>query len=170
MQTLGLYLGRLKKRAGLFSTAINRFLQSHGLFASLMAQWIDDASKFQYDLMYDGPLAETTKLVEDIRNISSFLSTHVTEMTYELESFVSALEVVRVTVQKERVKKEQSLAKRITTIFATLSPSISGTDRHHPDPKIRRSSLANTALGQAASEFCRVDSGVFLEHIILSLQ
>ena len=104
-----------------------------------MARQIGDASKSQYELKY--PLAETTKLAEDIRNTSSSLSTNVERMTYDLESFVSALEKVQVTMQKE-----QSLAKRIATIFATLSPFISSTDHHHPD------------------------SGAFLEHIVLPLQ
>ena len=158
-------LAPLKEWAGLCSDATNEILQYHVLFASLMAQQIDEASKSQYDLNYDGPLADTTKLAKDIRNASNSFTTFVERMTNELESFVSALEKVQVTAQKE-----QSLARRIATIFATLSPSILGTVRYHPDPKIRGSKLANTALGQAASEFCRVDSGAFLEHIMLPLQ
>ena len=133
---LRLYLGRLKKRAGLCSDATNEILQYHVRFASLMAQRFDHASKSQHDLKDDD--FESIRLAKDIRNASSSLSIDIERMTYELNSFVSIL--------KNTVQKEQSLAKRIATIFATLSPPISGTDRHHPD------------------------SGAFLNQIILSLQ
>ena len=130
-----------------------------------MAQRFDDASTSRYELSDDN--IETMRLARDIRNASSLLLTNVGRMQYELQTFVSILrkEKVRVTVQKEG-----SLAKRVATIFATLSPSVSGTIHHHPDPKIRESRLAETSLGKAASEFCKVDSGAFLEHIILPLQ
>ena len=126
-----------------------------------MAERFDDASKSQYGLKDDDDL-ETTRLAKDIRNTSRSLLTFVERMTYDLRSFVSILqkEKVQVTVQQE-----QSLAKQILTIFATLSSSTSDTARHHLDPKIQGSMLANTALGQAASEFCRMNSGAFLEHI-----
>ena len=120
---LRFYLGRLKERAGLCSNATNEILQYHVQFASLMAQRIDDASESQYDLMDDD--LETTRLAKDIRKASSSLSTNVERMTYELESFVSTLERVQVTMQKE-----QSLAKRIA---ATSFSFIYSTDRHHPD-------------------------------------
>ena len=131
MQTLRLYLGRLKEQAGFCSDATNEILQYHVRFASLMAQRFDDASGSQHELNDDN--IEMTRLARDIRNASSFLSINVERMKYELDSFVSIL-------------KEQSLVKRIATIFATLFRSNSGTVRHHPD------------------------SGAFLEHIIFSLQ
>ena len=154
----------------------NDILQYHVRFASLMAQRFDDASRSQYDLKDDG--IETTRLAKEIRNASNSLSTNVERTKYELKSFVSILQKEKIHVA---VKNEQSLAGRILrwlkslfqaikTIFATLFPSISDTERHHPDPKIRESRLAETALGQAASEFCKVDSGALLEHIILPLQ
>ena len=121
-----------------------------------MAQRFDDKSKFQYDLTED--FLETTRLAKYIRKATSLLSTNVERMKYELQTFVSILqkEKLQVTAQKR-----QSLAKRVATFFAT-SRSISGTVHHHPDPKIRESRLAEAAPGQAASEFCTVDSGAFL--------
>ena len=64
------------------SDTTNEILQRHVLFASLMAQRIDDASKSQYNLKYDGP--ETTKLAKDISKASRSLSTNVTQMTNDL--------------------------------------------------------------------------------------
>ena len=57
-----------------------------------MAQRFDDASKSQYDLKYDGPLAETTKLAEDVRNASSLHSVNVRRITFELKVFASVVE------------------------------------------------------------------------------
>jgi hypothetical protein len=140
-------------------------------------------SKAQRDLKYKGP--GTTELAKKIRKASALLSTHVSQMTFDLKSFVSNLKTAQAAAEKERtqvaVEKERSLAERIlwwlkslfkaiATIFATFSPSTSGTHRHHPDPKVRGGALADTALGQAASEFCTMDSGAFLKHIILLLQ
>jgi hypothetical protein len=155
----------------LCSDTTNEILQRHVLFASLMAQRIDDASKSQYNLKYDGP--EMTKLAKDINKASRSLSTNVTQMTNDLNSFVSALEKAQVTMEKEWSLVERillwlkSLFKAITTIFAVLYPSISDTLRHHPDPRLRGCALVVTALGQAASVFCAMDSGAFLKHIIL---
>jgi hypothetical protein len=155
----------------LCSDTTNEILQRHVLFASLMAQRIDDASKSQYNLKYDGP--ETTKLAKDINKASRSLSTNVTQMTNDLDSFVSALEKAQVTVEKGRSLAERilrwlkTLFKAIARIFATLSPSISESLLHHPDPRIRGCAFAVTALGQAASVFCAMDSGVFLKYIIL---
>jgi hypothetical protein len=120
-----------------------------------MAQRIDDASKSQYTV---DPGLEATKLAQHISKASGFLSTNVNVMTRELRSFVSILEKIRVKAEKK------SLFKAVATIFATLTPSISGTIRHQPDPKVRGRALADTALGQAASV---IRVGAFLEHIIL---
>ena len=139
-----------------------------------MAQKIDDASKFQYDVKYNGP--GTTELAKDIRDASGLLSMHVDQMVYDLKSFVSTLKTTQVMVKKERSLVERilrwlkSLFKAIITIFATFSPSTSGTHRHHLDPKVQGRTLVDTALGQAASVFCTTDSGAFLKHIILPLQ
>jgi hypothetical protein len=155
----------LKNEAELCSNKTNEILDFHVQFASLMAQQIDDASKSQYyylEYNNDGQLVE---LAKKIRHAIHPLSINVERMTHELGSFVPVLEKEQVTVQKE-----QSVAKQITTIFATSFPSISGTDRHHPDPATRGSRLADTALGQAASELFKANSGAFLEHIILPLQ
>jgi hypothetical protein len=160
---------RLKEWAGLCSKEINEILQFHVQFASMMAERFDDASKSPHDSKYEGPLAETT-LAERIRETTGFLSTNVKEMTLEIESFVVTLEKEQVTMQKEKslvkriLRLLKSLFKAIATIFTTLSASVSDTDRHHPDPKIRENRLANTTLGQAAFEFGRADSGTFLEH------
>ena len=129
-----------------------------------MAQRFDDASTSRYELNDD---IETMRLARDIRNASRLLLTQVEQMQYGLQTFVSILRKEKVRV---RGHKEGSLAKRVATIFATSSPSVSGTIHHHPDPKVRRSSLAHTALRQVAYESCKVDSGAFLEHIILPLQ
>jgi hypothetical protein len=138
-----------------------------------MAQKIDDASKSQYNVNA-GP--EATKLTKDINRASRTLSIIVTQMTYDLNSFVSTLEKIQVKVKKEGSLAERILRwlkspfKAITTIFASRTPPISGTARHHADPNLRERGLVNTALGQATSKFCRVDAGAFLEHIILPLQ
>ena len=155
------------------SNETDKMLEYHVRFASLMAERIDDASKSQCNV---NPGPEATKLTEGINEASSSLSTNVAQMTYDLNSFVSALEKAQVTVEKEWSLVERillwlkSLFKAIATIFATLTPSGSSTVRHHSDPKVRGRASADTALGQATSDFCRVESGAFLEHIILPLQ
>jgi hypothetical protein len=132
-----------------------------------MAQRIDDTAESQYTVNA-GP--EATKLAKDISKASGFLSTNVERMTRDLRLFVSTLEDIQVKVEKKRLAEQilrwlKLLFKAIANIFATLTPSISGTVRHHPDPKVRGGALAGTALRQAASEF-RV-TGAFLELIPL---
>jgi hypothetical protein len=132
-----------------------------------MAQRIDDASKSQYTVNA-GP--EATNLAKDISETSGFLSTNVERMTRDLRSFVSTLEKIQVKVEKKRLAEQilrwlKLLFKAIAKVFATLTPSISGTVRHHSDPRVRGGVLADTALRQAASEF-RV-TGAFLELIPL---
>jgi hypothetical protein len=139
-----------------------------------MAQRIDDASKSQGNLISDSP--EARQLAKDISHASGLLSTSVDRMTFELDSFVVALKKMQVTVAKERslvdriLRWLKTMFKAIATIFASLTPSISQIVRYHPDPKIRGSALSNTTLGQAASVFCKVNPGAFLEHINLPLQ
>ncbi|KAF8497557.1 hypothetical protein F5888DRAFT_297640 [Russula emetica] len=96
---LRFYLGLLKKDAGRCSNETNEILQRHVRFASLMAQRIDDASVSQYNLKYDD--SETTRLADDISEAADSLSTDVTKMMDNLNSFVSVLERVQVTVKKE---------------------------------------------------------------------
>jgi hypothetical protein len=103
---LRFYLGLLKEDAGRCSNETNAILQCHVRFASLMAQRIDDASKSQYNLKYDD--SETMRLANDISEAADSLSTYVTKMKDNLNSFVSVLEEIQVTV-----KKEPSLAEQI---------------------------------------------------------
>src|ERR1700755_3424088 len=105
-QSLRSCLGHLKEHAGLCSNATNEILQSHVRFASLMAQRIDDASRSQYNLKYD--YSETTRLANDISEASRSLSINVRKMNDNLNSLVSVLEDVQVTV-----KEEPSLAEKV---------------------------------------------------------
>jgi hypothetical protein len=136
-----------------------------------MAQRIDDASKSRNNLKYGGP--ETTNLVKEINKASRSLAANVTQMTNDLNSFVSVLEKAQVAVEKERslvdriLRWLKSLFKAIAEIIATYAPIISESLRYHPDPLIRGCALAVTALGQAASSFCAMDSGAFLKYVIL---
>jgi hypothetical protein len=168
---LRFYLGLLKEDAGWCSNATNAILQCHVQFASLMAQRIDDASKSQYNLKYDE--SETTRLANDISEASRSLSIYVTKMKDNLNSLVSVLEKVQVTVKKERSLAERilrwlkSLFKSIARIFATFCPPISAFLLHSAEPKAQKTASAVSTLGKAAATFCAADSGAFLEHIIL---
>jgi hypothetical protein len=162
----------------LCSKKTDDILQYHVQFASLMAQRIDDASKSHNNLKYDGP--ETMKLANDIAEASSWLSIYVTEMTHDLDSFVSALEEIqaKVKVTKERSLAERilrwlkSLFKAIAVVIATISPMISNTLCTFPLPVTLGCAVAVTALGKAASLFCEKDPdpGALLENIVLPLQ
>ena len=99
-------------------------------------------------------------------------------MKDNLDSFVSVLEKIQVTVKK---KKERSLAERIlgwlkslfkaiTRIFATLFSPISGFLLYSADPRVRESAFAASTLRKAAATFSAADSGAFFEHIILLCQ
>jgi hypothetical protein len=171
---LRFYLGLLKEEAGLCSNATNEILKCHVQFASLMAQRIDDASKSQYKLKYDG--SETTRLANDIREASRSLSIHVTKMKDNLNSFVSALEKIQVTVKKQRSLVERilgwlkSLFKAIARIFATFCDPISALLLHSAEPKLQESASAASTLRKAAATFFAADSGAFLEHITPPLQ
>ena len=161
------YLGLLKKHAEICSNAANEILQCHVRFASLMAQRIDDASESQYNLRYN---EETTRLANDISDAADLLSTYVTKMQENLNSFVSTLEEVQTTMKKEPSRVERilrwlkSLFKVVARIIAIVCPPVSAL---LPQSKARN---AVSALGEAAREFCRADPGAFLEHIILPLE
>jgi hypothetical protein len=154
-----------------------------------MALGIYEASKSQCN-MSAGP--EGTRLAKDINKASRFLSTNVDSLVSTLERAQvtvekeSTLETTPVTVEKESalettpvtVETELSLAGRIVQwvkslfqaiamVFATLTRPISRIVRHHSDPNVQGSALADTALQQGASDIFRVESGAFLEHIIL---
>jgi hypothetical protein len=137
-----------------------------------MAQRIDDASKSQNNLKYGGP--ETTKLAKDINSASRSLSTNVTQMTYGLNLFVSALENVQVAVKTERSLSElilrwlKALLKAVASVLATACPPISPLPS--AAPKKQQPAFPISALIEAAAKFCTADPGAFLEHIILPPQ
>ena len=81
-------------------------------------QRINDASKSQYNLKYNGQ--ETTKLANLTSRLvpSRSLSINVTQMTHVLNLFVSTLENVQVTVEKERSMVERILRWSNVEIFA----------------------------------------------------
>ena len=136
-----------------------------------MAQRLDDASRSQYNFQYDGP--ETANLAKEINKATRSLSANVAKMTQELNSFVTGLEKCQVAVKKERSLLERilrwlrSLFKAIAMIFAAFAPLIAAPLRCHPDPLLQGCALAVTALGQAASQFCAIEAGVFLKHVTL---
>jgi leucyl-tRNA synthetase len=162
----------LKEDAEWCSNAINKILQHHVRFASLIAQRIENASKSQYNLKHDD--SETTKITNDIREVSHSLSINVTDMEYDLESFVSALEDVQVVV------KERSLADKLREWLKYLLKVIAGivaavcflisTCLSCVEPKPQYLTSAVSTLGKAAAKVYRVDSGAFSEYIILPLQ
>jgi hypothetical protein len=172
MLELGFYLKLLKEEAGWCSNAMNRILQLHVRFASLMAQRIDNVSKSQYDLKYDD--SETTRIAINISKISRSLSVNVSTMKDTLKSFASALEEVQVAVKEQSLTEKflgwlKYLLKAIVSIVAAVcSPISSLLFRVEPSPQYLASGVST--LRRAAAEFCRVDPGAFSEHIILSLQ
>jgi hypothetical protein len=149
-----------------------------------MAQRIDDASKSQYNLEYD--VSETTRLANDISASANSLARRVRMMKDDLNSFVSVLEGIQVTVKKEPSppekmkqsppeKMEQSwlekflgwvkrllkaIARIPATVYRRLRPSPEG-----PEPKSQDNL---SILEEGAATFS--DPGAFLEHIILPLQ
>lgn len=167
-ELLRFYLGLLKEDAKKCSNATNAILQCHVQFAFLMAQRIDDASE-SYNLKYDN--SETTRLASDISDTADLLSTNVSRMKDNLNSFVSDLEEVQVIVKKEPSLGEQilgwlkSLSKAIARILATLCPPISTILLHSADSKVKMSACAVSTLGKAAATFCTPDPGALLEHI-----
>ena len=138
------------------------------------AQRIDDASESQYNLRYDD--SETTRLADDISEVSQVLSKHVTDMMHNLASFVSVLEEAQVAMKKEPSLAEQILGwlkylfNAITRILATVCPPISALLLHSAEPKVQMYAFALSTLGQAAAIFCTVGSGAFLEHVTFPLR
>ena len=84
---------------------MDAILKYHVRFAFLMAQRIEDASNSQDNLICDSP--EARELAEDINNASSLLSINVHIMTSELESFVSILKEMKVTLVKRTAAPEK---------------------------------------------------------------
>ena len=87
----------------------------------LMAQRIDDASESQNNLKYD---EETARLTNDISEAAESLSIYVTRMKVNLDSFVSSLEGVQITMKKkrswvERILRSYSWKKRSDRIIDT---------------------------------------------------
>ena len=133
----------------------DEILQCHVKFARFIAQRID-ASKSQYTVNAG---QEAKNLARDINHVSGLLSTNAERMAFELDSFVRGLRKIQVKVEKEQSLAERSLLKPIARIFATLTPSTSGTARHCPDSKVLGGALADTSLREAASVFRVMDSG-----------
>ncbi|KAF8497558.1 hypothetical protein F5888DRAFT_297648 [Russula emetica] len=158
---LRFHLGLLKEDAGWCSNATNVILQYHVRFASLMAQRIEDASNSQYNFTYDD--SETTRLANDIREAADSLSIYVTEMKSDLDSFVSFLEEVQVTMEMEPSLAEKILGwlkylfKAIARILASVCPPISALLLHSAEPKVQKSAFFVSTLGEAAATFFTVD-------------
>jgi len=74
-----------------------------------MAQRIDDASKSQNNLKCDD--SETTQLANAISTSANLLSTYVRMMKDDLNSFVSVLEEIQVTIKGEPPVKKEPLVK-----------------------------------------------------------
>ncbi|KAI0273902.1 hypothetical protein BGY98DRAFT_109179 [Russula aff. rugulosa BPL654] len=182
---LRFYLGLLKEDARSCSNTINTILQLHVRFASLMAQQIDDTfksqwndndtSKSQYNLKYD--VSETTRITNDIREASRSLSVNVTDMTFNLDSFVSALEEVQVAVKEQSLAEKflgwlKYLLKAVVSIVAAVCSPIA-TLLSRVGPKSRYLTSAVSTLRRAANEFCRVDpenESESLDSVILFLK
>ena len=132
-------------------------------------KWDDDASKSQHNFKYD--VSETTKIANNIREASCSLSTNVTNMTFDLESFVSVLQEVQVAVKERSLADKllgwlRYLLKAIVSIVAAVcSPIATLLSRVEPKPQYLTSAVST--LRKAAAEFCRVDPGAFSEHITL---
>ena len=138
-----------------------------------MAQRIDYASKFQYNVNAGPDATKLNDFTEDINRASGFLSTNVEKMIFELGSLVSSLKKAQLTVEKERSLAERilgwlkSLFKAISTVSVALTRPISRIVRHHSDPKVEVYALDDTPLRQGASDIWKGESGAFIEHIIL---
>jgi hypothetical protein len=135
-------------------------------------QWNTDASKSQYNFIYD--VSETTRIANDIRDASRSHSTNVTNMTYNLDSLVSALEELQVAVKERSLAEKfmgwlKYLLKAVVSIVAAVCSPIA-TLLSRVEPKPRHLTSAASTLQKAAAEFCRVDPGAFSEHITLPLQ
>jgi len=156
-QELRFYLRLLREDAGWCSNATNEILKVHVQFASLMAQRIDDASESQYRLKYE---EKTMSLANDISEASRSLSIYVTKMKDNLNSLVSTLERIQVTVKEERSLVErilgwlESLFKAIARILVIFCPPISAHLFHSAEPKVQKAAFVVSTLGVAATTFC----------------
>ena len=170
---LRFYLGVLKGDAGRCSNEANKILQHHVRFASLMAQRIDDASESQCNLRYDD--SETARLANDISKAADLLSADVTKTKHTLDKFVSVLEEVKATVEKEPSPgKEPSLLKRFLRLLKNLFQAIArflasvvSWVRGKPRGEKWEGGIPPSTLEEAAATLCTGDPGTFLEHIIL---
>ena len=131
------------------------------------SQWNDnDTYKSRYNLKYD--VSETTRIANDIREASRSLSVNVTDMTFNLDSFVSALEEVQVAVKEQSLAEKflgwlKYLLKAVVSIVAAVCSPIA-TLLSRVGPKSRYLTSAVSTLRRAAAEFCRVDPGAFSEY------
>jgi hypothetical protein len=155
---LRFYLECLKKYAGLCSNATNEILGCHVRFASLMAQRIDGASESQNNLRYD--YSETTRLANGISAAADELSTYVTKTIDNLNSFVSVLEEVQVTVKKgSLVESVKNILRWIWGWLKYLAEAIARIPSAKP-----RGEIPLSTLEEGAARYCPADSGAFLEH------
>jgi hypothetical protein len=179
-QSASFDLERLKDHSKLCSNATNEILRSHARFAVLMAERIDDASRPQSTLNYDN--SETTTLASNITASAESLSVYVSMMKDDLDSFVSDLEEVQVMLKKElsvqvTAKKESWLEwilGLLKSLFNAIVRFLRLATACIPIPTSLRSTEPRrrpvSALKQGAAKFCTVNSGAFLERIILPLQ
>ena len=159
------HLTLLREDVGWCSRATDAILLCHAQFAYLMAQRIDDASGSRSKRLKCGQ--DTTELANKINKASCALSQHVTQMQENLKSFVSALE-------KMKVQKKSSMARRILGwlehLFSALAKlfalaSFVPPFIHPVAFGVRLIAPAASALSEAAADFCRAASGMFLsEH------
>jgi hypothetical protein len=163
----------LREDAEWSSNAVNKILQLHVQFASLLAQRIDNASKSQNNFKYDD--SKTTRITNDIREASHSLSVNVTDMAYDLESFTSALEDAQVAVKgrllAENIREwlKHLLEAVASTVAVVCSPISTWLSRVQPKPQYLTSAVS--FLGKAVVEFCRVNpDGGFPRYIIFLLQ
>jgi hypothetical protein len=133
-----------------------------------MARRIDDASKSQNNFKYGGP--EMAKLAKDIKVASHSLSTNVTQMTNDLNLFVSALENVQVTMKNERPLAEHILRYMKSLFNAVASILSTGPPITSAGPEKQQSAFPNSALREAAAKFCTADPGAFIEYRIIPPQ
>ena len=172
-RSLRFYLWHLKEGTRKCSIETDAILKCHVRFASLMAKRIDDAVGSQYNLKC-GDYSEMVGLANDISAAADSLSKCVTKMRDNLNSFVSVLEGIQVTV-----KKKPSLVKRIlrwlkslfsviVKVIAAVCPLISLLIQ----PANPAAALIVSALGEAAAIICAVMMGLgaFFQDIILPLQ
>jgi hypothetical protein len=158
---------------GIYEASKSQCNMSAGPEGTRLAKDINKASRFLStnveNMTYElDSLVSTLERAQVTVEKESTLET--TPVTVEKES---ALETTPVTVETELslagriVQWVKSLFQAIAMVFATLTRPISRIVRHHSDPNVQGSALADTALQQGASDIFRVESGAFLEHIIL---